>query len=131
MKTSDATIAASIRRVVRRAYSGKIDGSSEIAGCCEASGARVSRPPWRTRTNAPNTKANARPSHRLGTKRGRTAARIGVFKAMFLTSEKNEPSDRVGSGKLDFHLVGEPAITIPFGRHYRRLDLEVVETVGG
>ena len=38
VKTSDAMIAVSIRKVVRRAYSGKTDGSSEIADCCRTQG---------------------------------------------------------------------------------------------
>ena len=82
VKTSDAMIAVSIRKVVRRAYSGKTDGSSEIADCCRLKGASVSRPPWRTSTNAPNTKVKARPSQKLGTKRNRTAATAGEFDAM-------------------------------------------------
>ena len=49
-----------------------------------SSGASVSRPPWRTRTKAPNTKAKARPSHAFGAKRGRTAARAGGCNAMDL-----------------------------------------------
>src|SRR5262245_28010287 len=98
VKISAAMIAASIRMVVRRAYSGKFNGSSEIAGCWRLRDARVSRPPWRTRTNAPNTKAKARPSHRLGVKRGRTAAMTGESNAMFCVRKECERLDRARPG---------------------------------
>ena len=75
---SDATIAASIRRVVRSAYSGSSRGSSEIAVIRTlASGASVSRPPCATSTKPPNSKVKASASHRFGTKRERPTVSAG------------------------------------------------------
>ena len=69
VKTSEATIAASIRSVVRSAYSGRFAGSRETAGPVRvASGARVWRAPNAARTRSPKTSGTVTASQRFGVK---------------------------------------------------------------
>ena len=67
-------MAASMRRVVRSAYSGKFAGSSETGVVSSAvSETVVSRAPWTMSTIAPRTRTKATASHTLGTNARPTA----------------------------------------------------------
>jgi hypothetical protein len=69
VKISDATIAASIRKVVRSAYSGRFAGSSETTGSFSAeSGARVSWAPLAASSRSPKTNGKAMMSQQFGTR---------------------------------------------------------------
>ncbi|CAB5288646.1 hypothetical protein IST455A_00566 [Burkholderia multivorans] len=67
VNASDATIAASIRSVVRSAYSGRFDGSSEIfCDCSVPIGAIVSWKPTTAIAIRQMISGNAIKSHRFG-----------------------------------------------------------------
>lgn len=76
VKISDATIAASMRKVVRIAYSGRLAGSREMTSLCNvAMGAQVSRAPMDRNSKKPTTRGSATKSQRLGSRRSVEAGR--------------------------------------------------------
>jgi hypothetical protein len=96
VKTSDATIAASMRSVVRNAYSGRFDGSSEIGFASSVEmGAIVWWKPMAAIAITQMINGNAMKSQRLGSTRHADA--LAVRLRLKPNTSIRRPSRRAGT----------------------------------